>query len=185
MYIAMFVTYIMFLGTANVVYVDESGLKRHYRRMYARAKRGVIVHAKRPGKKVKKVNIIGGLLYGEGGKNYIAFKNYNNTTNSEFFEDWFEWELLSVVPENSIIIMDNATFHRKIKLIEIATKYGVAVLFLPPYSPNLNPIEKSWANFKRWLNYRPVLKPRFKVMNPAYQRNTKQVFALFVAIANL
>jgi len=48
--------------------------------------------------------------------------------------------------------MGNASFHRKNVLIEIAAKYGVAVLFLLPYSPNLNPVEKSWANFKRWLN---------------------------------
>ena len=148
----MFVTYIMTLRASNVVYVDESGLNRDYRRMYARAKRGVKVHAKRPGKRAKRVNIIGGLLYGESGKKYIAIKNYGHTTNSEFFEDWFEWELLSVVPENSIIIMDNASFHRKNILVGIAAQYGVAVLFLPPYSPNLNPIEKSWANFKRWLN---------------------------------
>jgi len=120
--------------------------------MYARAKRGVKIHGKRPGKKAKKVNIIGGLLYGKGGKKYLAVRNYEHTTNSEFFENWFEWELLSVVPENSIIIMDNASFHRKKALIEIAVRYGVAVLFLPPYSPNLNPIEKTWANFKRWLS---------------------------------
>jgi len=120
--------------------------------MYARAKRGVKVHAKRPGKRAEKVNVIGGLLYGEGSKKYIAVRNYGHTTNSRFFEDWFEWELLSLLPENSIIIMDNASFHRKAVLIEIAAKYRVVVLFLPPYSPNLNPIEKSWANFKRWLN---------------------------------
>jgi transposase len=142
----------MILRAQNVVYVDESGLNRHYRRMFARARRGARVHAKRPGKRVKKVNIIGGLLYGLHGKKYIAVRNYEHTTNSKFFENWFEWELLGVVPENSIIIMDNASFHRKSVLIEIAAKYGVVVLFLPPYSPNLNPIEKSWANFKRWLN---------------------------------
>jgi transposase len=47
--------------------------------------------------------------------------------------------------------LDNASFHRKAKLHEIAAKYGVFVLFLPPYSPHLNPIELSWANLKRWL----------------------------------
>jgi len=75
----------MLLRASNVVYVDESGLNRHYCRMYARAKRGFKVHAKRPGKRAKKVNIIGGLLYGESGKKYIAVRNYGHATNSEFF----------------------------------------------------------------------------------------------------
>jgi transposase len=49
--------------------------------------------------------------------------------------------------------MDNASFHRKNKLIEIAARYGVCILFLPPYSPEFNPIEHSWANLKKWLEH--------------------------------
>jgi transposase len=47
--------------------------------------------------------------------------------------------------------MDNASFHRKAKLQELAQKAGVKLLFLPAYSPDYNPIEKSWANMKQWL----------------------------------
>jgi len=47
--------------------------------------------------------------------------------------------------------MDNASFHREAKLQELAEKAGIRVLFLPAYSPDLNPIEKSWANMKRRL----------------------------------
>ncbi len=47
--------------------------------------------------------------------------------------------------------MDNASFHRKEKLQMLAKQAGVKLLFLPPYSPDFNPIEKSWANVKRWL----------------------------------
>ena len=137
----------------NIVYVDESGLNRYYRRLYARAKRGVKVYDSKPGKRTKKTNIIAGLLYGVSGKKHVAVHSYPHSTKSEFFEDWFEWELLGEMPSNSIIIMDNASFHRKEKLIEIAARYGSVVVFLPPYSPQLNPIEKSWANFKQWLRY--------------------------------
>jgi transposase len=121
--------------------------------LYARAKRGIKVYEKRPGKRVRKTNIVAGLLYGISGKKHLAVQSYEHSTNSQFFEDWFEWDLLAVVPENSIIIMDNASFHRKDNLIEIAGRYGVFILFLPPYSPEFNPIEKSWANFKQWLKY--------------------------------
>jgi len=77
-------------------------------------------------------------------------RSYEHSTTADFFEDWFEWELLAVVPHGSIVIMDNASFHRKDTLYEIAAKYGVFVLFLPPYSPHLNPIVLYWANLKRW-----------------------------------
>jgi len=92
-------------------------------------------------------------LYGVSGKKHIAVHSYEHSTKAPFFEDWFEWQLISEIPENSMIILDNASFHRKQILCEIAARYGVVILFLPPYSPELNPIENSWANFKHWLNY--------------------------------
>jgi transposase len=46
--------------------------------------------------------------------------------------------------------MDNASFHRKKKLHKIA-RGKVRLLFLPPYSPDYNPIEKSWGNMKGYL----------------------------------
>ncbi|MHB9291255.1 hypothetical protein Holit_00328 [Hollandina sp. SP2] len=49
------------------------------------------------------------------------------------------------------VIMDNASFHRKKELKEIGSKANVGLLFLPPYSPDFNPIEKDWSNMKRNL----------------------------------
>ena len=83
----------------------------------------------------------------------MAVKTTENRINIAFFEDLFEWNLLAETPENSVIIMDNARFHRKKKLREIDDRYGVILLFFPPYFPNFNRIEKSWANLKKWLRY--------------------------------
>jgi transposase len=47
--------------------------------------------------------------------------------------------------------MDNATHHPKKKLFNLARRHGIRLLFLPPYSPDLNPIEKDWANLKTAL----------------------------------
>jgi len=71
-------------------------------------------------------------------------------TDSAFFESWFEQCLLNEIPSGCTVIMDNAPFHRKAKLRKIA-RGKVRLLFLPPYSPDYNPIEKSWANMKRYL----------------------------------
>jgi len=48
-----------------------------------------------------------------------------------------------------VVILDNASFHKSKTTLEIVAQAGCEVLFLPPYSPDLNPIEKFWANFKK------------------------------------
>jgi putative transposase len=136
------------------VFIDETGLNREQRRLLARAKRGVTIHATKSGKRTRRVNIIGGLVYGEAAERYIAVQCYEHSTTGAFFEDWFEFELIPVLPENALVIMDNASFHRKGALYKIASRYGVGLLFLPPYSPDFNPIEHSWANFKKWWSYK-------------------------------
>ena len=52
--------------------------------------------------------------------------------------------------------MDNAAFHKGDEILEIAEEFGVNIIYLPAYSPDLNPIEKFWANFKR--NLRKIIK---------------------------
>jgi transposase len=57
-----------------------------------------------------------------------------------------------LIPElkpGQVVILDNASFHKSKASIEIIEKAGCEVLFLPPYSPDFNPIEKFWANFKK------------------------------------
>jgi transposase len=83
------------------------------------------------------------------GKHY-AVQCYKQTTDSEFFENWFVDNLLKVIPKGYTAIMDNAGFHTKKRLHRLA-RGKVRLLFLPPYSPDYNPIEKSWANMKRFL----------------------------------
>ena len=73
--------------------------------------------------------------------------------DSDFFEKWFKEMFLKEVKENKVIVMDNATFHRKSKLYDLCknTNKNLRLIFLPPYSPELIPIEKYWAILKRKL----------------------------------
>ena len=69
--------------------------------------------------------------------------------HGDFFEAWFENHLLPELSEGDVIILDNASFHRKKRLYEIAGLHNVKIIFLPPYSPELNPIEHFWHWLKK------------------------------------
>ena len=129
------------------VYVDESGCDEYYHRKRGRALRGVKVEGVCRGRQYARTNVIAAKCNGE----IWSPRTYNHTTTGRFFVDVFEHDLLSIVPQGYTIIMDNASFHPKKELRKIADRYGVKLLFLPPYSPDFNPIENLWANLKHWL----------------------------------
>ncbi len=64
------------------------------------------------------------------------------------FTAWTEQILLPNIPEKSVIVMDNDAFHKGQKMQKILEDSGHTLLYLPPYSPDLNPIEKKWAQAK-------------------------------------
>ena len=67
----------------------------------------------------------------------------------DFFEAWFEEHLFPELPGDVTIILDNAPFHRKKRLYEIAQRHKRKIIFLPPYSTELNPIEHFWHWLKK------------------------------------
>ena len=81
----------------------------------------------------------------------VAPMRYSGTMDAELFEAWFGGMLLPRLGRGQVVVMDNASFHRKARLREIAAAHGCEILFLPPYSPDLNPIEKFWARLKATL----------------------------------
>jgi len=71
------------------------------------------------------------------------------------FETWLEEHLCPLLPSYSLLILDNARFHRPEVVTAIAATAGHQVLFLPPYSPNFNNIEHDFAALKKILAYAP------------------------------
>ena len=73
---------------------------------------------------------------------------FEGNINADVFYSWVSQQLLFSLPKKAVVVMDNATFHKRSDSIESIEKQGHTVLFLPPYSPELNPIEKKWAQAK-------------------------------------
>jgi transposase len=131
------------------VYVDETGIDRYYGRKYAWAQRGEKVVGEVPGRHFQRTSIVAGKCKGH---QLCARLQYSGTMNRNLFEKWFKEELLNEVESGSVIIMDNASFHSKKALKKLVRGTGRKLLFLPPYSPDFNPIEKEWANMKKFLD---------------------------------
>ena len=97
------------------------------------------------GRKFERVSIVAG----QNGREIISPIQFTGVMNSNSFEEWFSKHLLPASPEGAVIIMDNASFHRKKQLNMLAEENGKRVIFLPPYSPELNPIEHFWNWLKK------------------------------------
>ena len=131
----------------NIAYVDETGIDTYLFREHGYAPKGQKIRAKISGKKYKRVGIVAAKI----GEKIVAPLEYDGTMDSVLFESWFEKCFLPVIKKGTVIVMDNASFHRKKQLICAAQKAGCSLIFLPPYSPQFNPIEKFWSWLKRYL----------------------------------
>ena len=143
--VAEFLDILNSLKDLLVVYIDETGIDRYLYRPYARAPRGEKVYEKISGRGVERTSIVTGQVDGE----FIAPMIYKGSMTSDFFVEWFKTQLLPALKTTHVIVMDNASFHPRNILDELCIQDKHLFLPLPPYSPNLNPIEQAWAILKK------------------------------------
>jgi transposase len=101
------------------------------------------------GKRAKRTNVIGAWSYGKG---LFSTNTYEDiTVNRERFIEWLKTCLVPHLSVGKVVIMDNAPWHKGEEIAKIIEEAGARLIFLPPYSPDLNPIEHAWANLKKFI----------------------------------
>jgi len=73
---------------------------------------------------------------------------FTSNINADTFFSWTVLDLLPKLPPASVVVMDNATFHKRQDIQNAITQAGHTLEYLPAYSPGLNPIEHKWAQTK-------------------------------------
>ena len=91
-----------------------------------------------------RVNAIGAILDFE----FLSVELWNCNINSDVFHAWVTQALLPKCPPGAVIILDNATFHKREDIRRAIQEAGHTLEYLPAYSPDLNPIERKWAQAK-------------------------------------
>jgi transposase len=138
-------------GSKSLVFIDESGFEEVEGCVCAWAKRGKKVYGERPGKRVKRENLVAARRKGK--KDLIAPMLFMGSLNAEGFEGWLSLYLLPNLTSPSILIMDNAPIHRKTVIRLLVESAGHQIIFLPKYSPDLNDIEHDFSALKRAKMY--------------------------------
>jgi len=91
-----------------------------------------------------RTNVIGALI----GKLLVTAGFYQTNINADIFLRWVQNDLIPKLPPKCVIVMDNATFHKRKDIQDAIKSAGHILEYLPVYSPDLNPIENKWAHIK-------------------------------------
>lgn len=139
-------------GPGRRVYLDETGFERAAHRPWAWALKGRKVFGERSGRSRPRTNLIAATAKG---KRLLAPFLFEGSPDSSVFNQRLKEQLLKELQPGSLIIMDNAAFHKTQKTRGILEESGHELVFLPPYSPDFNPIEKHFANLKKIRTCQP------------------------------
>ncbi len=135
------------LDIRKLVFVDEFGSNTALARMYARAPQGWRAYDRLPRNRGPNTTVIASLtLDGIG-----ACMQLEGAADTAAFEAYVERILAPMLSAGQVVVMDNLGAHRGDRARELIEARGASVLFLPAYSPDLNPIEEAIAKVKGFL----------------------------------
>lgn len=135
------------IAAEDLIFIDEAGSKLGMSSNYARAENGERAVCKEPKNKGKNISIVGAIAI----TGVVAMMYCLSTMNACGFQNFIENYLVPNLEPGKIVIMDNINFHLSKRVEDLIESAGARVVFLPPYSPELNPIENLWSKLKSYL----------------------------------
>jgi transposase len=129
------------------IFIDESGAKTNMARLRARAPVGERAASKEPAGHWATTTMIGAVrLSGP-----CATLAVEGATDAEVFRTYVEQVLVAELQAGDVVVMDNLQPHKASAVRAAIQAAGASLLYLPPYSPDFNPIENMWSKIKQWL----------------------------------
>ncbi len=129
----------------RLVFVDESGFHTSMTRLRARAPRGERAYGKVPRNRGKNQTLIASITLQGGMGEAVSIEG---ATDAPLFETYVEEFLAPTLQAGQVVVLDGLGAHRTERVRELIEDRGAELLFLPPYSPDLNPIEEAFSKMK-------------------------------------
>ena len=127
--------------------MDEAGVNLALTRLFARAPKGQRVCGSVPRNYGENVTMLGALSL----SGVEALMTVNGATDGDIFLAFVREVLAPALHEGDVVIWDNLSAHRSQAVSEAVESRGARLIFLPPYSPDMNPIERCWSKIKTFL----------------------------------
>jgi transposase len=128
----------------RLIFIDESGLSTKMARLRGWAPKGERCRAAIPHGHWKTITFVGGLTLA----GFVAPMLLDGPMDGESFLAWVEQMLAPTLRPGDIVVMDNLAAHKVAGVRQAIEACGAELLYLPPYSPDLNPIENAFAKLK-------------------------------------
>jgi transposase len=142
-----FVAKIRATAPEHLIFLDESGVTTSMTHIYARRPDGRRIHEATPGGHWKIMTILAAMRQ----RGIVAAMTIEEPTDGDIFLAYVEQVLCPTLAAGDVVVMDNLAAHKVNRVEELIQAQGAEVLYLPPYSPDLNPIEKAWSKIKQYL----------------------------------
>jgi transposase len=129
------------------VFLDEAAAKTNMTRLRGRAPRGQRVHDSAPAGHWFTTTMISSIRLG----GQTACMTLEGSTTADAFNAYIQSVLVPTLQAGDVVVLDNLSAHKSPETLRIVEAAGATLRFLPPYSPDLNPVEKMWSKLKENL----------------------------------
>jgi transposase len=132
------------ISSDKLIFIDECGVNLNLSPLYGRAATNERCYDEKPIGRGKRISMVGGLSL----SGMEAAFTFEGTMDEHIFLHFLEHHLYPTLKEGDYIVMDNASVHHSIEVRVFLEDHGINFLYLPPYMPELNPIELVWNKMK-------------------------------------